>query len=355
LKERDTCYACVVRCKRVVEIKAGPYQVDPHYGGPEYETLGTFGSYCGIGDLAAVSLANQLCNMYGVDTIACGATIAFAMECFEKGIITLEQTGGLELRFGNADAMLEALRQILDNRGPLGSVLSQGSEQAAKAWGPAAQACLITVKGAEAPAHMPQAKKSLALIYAVNPFGADHQSSEHDPMYEEEAAQLYLDRLAELDLKEPPAAGSLGAEKVRFAAYTQFFYSLLDTLGLCQFVWGPAWTLYGPSETVAFMRAVTGWPVSLDELMKVGKRRVVLMRLFNAREGFTRQDDRLPEKFFQPLLGGGPTGGVAIDRQEFEAALDLYYALLGFTPDGIPTYASLVDSGVAWAAEYLPA
>jgi aldehyde:ferredoxin oxidoreductase len=130
---------------------------------------------------------------------------------------------------------------------------------------------------------------------------------------------------------------------------------LLDTLGLCQFVWGPAWTLYGPSETVAFMRAVTGWAVSLDELMKVGKRRVVLMRLFNAREGFTRQDDRLPEKFFQPLLGGGPTGGVAIDRQEFEAALDLYYALLGFTPDGIPTHASLVDSGVAWAAEYLPA
>jgi aldehyde:ferredoxin oxidoreductase len=103
LKERDTCYACVVRCKRVVEITEGPYKVDPLYGGPEYETLATFGSYCGINDLAAISLANQICNMQGVDTIACGATISFAMECFEKGIIGLEQTGGLELKFGNTD------------------------------------------------------------------------------------------------------------------------------------------------------------------------------------------------------------------------------------------------------------
>ena len=309
LKKRDTCYACVVRCKRVVEIKEGPHQVDPLYGGPEYETLGTFGSYCGVSDLAAISVANQICNEYGVDTISCGATIAFAMECFEKGIIGPEQTGGLELRFGNADAMLEALQQIVENRGPLGPLLSQGSERAAKAWGPAAEACLITVKGQEAPAHMPQAKKSLALIYAVNPFGADHQSSEHDPMYEEEAADLYLNRLAELDLKEPPAAGSLGPEKVRFAAYTQIFYSILDTLELCQFVWGPAWTLYGPTEMVELVRAVTGWQVSLYELMKVGERRLNMLRYFNAREGFTRKEDTLPKKFFQPLAGEGPTAG----------------------------------------------
>jgi len=102
LKERDTCYACVVKCKRVVEIKDGPYKVDPRYGGAEYETLGTFGSYCGVDNLAAVNLANQICNEYAVDTIAAGATIAFAMECYEKGIITKEQTDGLDLKFGNA-------------------------------------------------------------------------------------------------------------------------------------------------------------------------------------------------------------------------------------------------------------
>jgi len=352
LKKRETCHACVVRCKRIVEITGGSGRtehdsVNPLYGGPEYETIGTFGSYCGIHDLAAISLANQICNQYGVDTISCGATIAFAMECFEKGIIGTEQTGGLELRFGNATAMLETLQQIVANRGPLGALLSQGSARAAKHWGPGAEECLITVKDQEAPAHMPQAKKSLGLIYAVNPFGADHQSSEHDWMYEEGAATpLYLGRLAELGLKDPCEAGSLSAEKVRFAALTQIFYSILDTLELCQFVWGPAWTLYGPSEMVELVKAVTGWQVSLTELMEVGERRLNMLRQFNAREGFTRTQDCLPKKFFIPLGGAGPTAGVALDEKEFETALDTYYSLMGWTIDGVPTQAKLVELGI---------
>ncbi|UCH59140.1 MAG: aldehyde ferredoxin oxidoreductase family protein [Anaerolineales bacterium] len=353
LKERDTCYACIVRCKRVVEITGDTYEVDPLYGGPEYETLATFGSYCGVGDLAAISKANEICNKYGVDTISCGATIAFAMECFEKGIIGLEETGGLELKFGDASAMLDVLEQIVNTRGPLGPILSQGSALAAEFWGPEAKTCLITVKKQEAPAHMPQAKKSLGLIYAVNPFGADHQSSEHDPMYEEETEELYLTRLAEIDLKDPPPPGSLGPEKVRFAAYTHIFYSLLDTLELCQFVWGPAWTLYGPSDIVNMVNAITGWNVSLYELMKVGERRLNMLRVFNAREGFSRAEDKLPEKFFKPLTGSGPTSGIALNKKEFEDTLDLYYALNGWTQDGIPTRAKLVELGIEWSAEYI--
>lgn len=356
LKKRETCHACVVRCKRVVEITEGPYKVDPLYGGPEYETLGTFGSYCGIRDLAAVSLANQICNMYGVDTISCGATIAFAMECYEKGNINQTHTGGIDLRFGNADAMLQVLDQIVNASSPLGKLLGQGSARAAKAWGRAAGECLITVKGQEAPAHMPQAKKSLGLIYAVNPFGADHQSSEHDWMYEDGVASpLYLNRLAELDLKDPCEPGILDAEKVRFALYTHQFYSMLDTLELCQFVWGPAWTLYGPTEIVELVRAVTGWQVSLYELMKVGERRLNLLRVFNSREGFSRKEDVLPQKFFKPLAGAGPTAGAALDPAEFEAALDLYYHMSGWTNNGAPTRASLVNLGIEWAAEILPA
>lgn len=356
LKERDTCYACVVRCKRVVEIKDGPYPVDPIYGGPEYETLGTFGSYCGVSDLAAVARANQICNEQGVDTIACGATIAFAMECFEKGIIGLEQTGGLALRFGDQDAMLTALDQIVTNSGPLGILLSQGSEYAAQHWGKMAEDLLITCKGAEAPAHMPQAKKSLSLIYAANPFGADHQSSEHDWMYEEGmATDLYLTRLAELGLSNPQEAGSLGPEKIRFAALTQIFYSMLDTLELCQFVWGPAWTLYGPSDTVALVQAVTGWKVTLEELMDVGARRLNLMRVFNAREGLARNADRLPPKFFKALQGTGPTAGVAFDEVEFERSLEHYYVIQGWTPGGVPTHARLEDLNIAWAEAHLPA
>lgn len=355
LKKRDTCFACVVRCKRVVETRHGRYTADPLYGGAEYETLSTFGSYCGVSDLAAISQANQMCAEYGVDTISCGATIAFAMECFEKGLISQEQTGGLALRFGNADAMLEALRQIVTRSTHLGQVLAEGSARASQTWGPPTEQCLITVKGVEAPAHMPQSKRSLALIYAVNPFGADHQSSEHDPYYEVEAAKFNTDRLAELDLKDLPAFRSLGPEKVRFAAYTEMFYSFLDSAELCQFVFGPTWTLYGPRETVEMLQAVTGWDFSLFELMKVGERRLNLMRVFNAREGFTRQDDRLPEKFYRPLVGSGPTAGIALDAQEVEQALDLYYQYMGWTPDGLPTPMKLDELSMAWAKEYLPA
>jgi aldehyde:ferredoxin oxidoreductase len=355
LKKRDTCYACVVKCKRVVEITEGPYKVDPKYGGPEYETLGTFGSYCGIDDLAVVSKANQICNEHAVDTIACGATIAFAMECYEKGIISREQTGGLDLKFGNAEAMLEVLNQIVKASTPLGKLLGQGSERAAKVWGNGAEDCLITVKKAEAPAHMPQAKRSLALIYAVNAFGADHQSSEHDPYYEEGIGGINLERLKEIGLGSPQPAYSLTEEKVRFAYETQVFYSMMDSLELCQFVFGPTWTLYGPNQTVDMIKAVTGWDLTMDEVMEVGRRRLDLFRVFNAREGFSREDDKLPKKFFKQLTGTGPTAGFALTQEEVDAAIDHYYKLAGWASDGIPTHETLKKHDIEWAAEYLPA
>jgi aldehyde:ferredoxin oxidoreductase len=349
LKERDTCFACVVRCKRVVEIKEGAYRADPKYGGPEYETIGTFGSYCGVNNLPAIAQAQQMCNEYAVDSIAAGATIAFAMECFENGIITKEQTGGLELRFGDADAMLRALDMMLNAEGEFGKTLGQGSERAAKIWGNGADEFLITVKGAEAPAHMPQAKRSLGLIYAVNPFGADHQSSEHDPYYEEGVADLNLNRLKMIGLAEPQPSLSLTPEKVRFAYLTEVFYSMLDSLELCQFVFGPAWTLYGPAETVEMVRAVTGWDITVEELMAVGERRLNLFRTFNAREGLDRKDDKLPKKFFKQLQGAGPTAGIALTHEEIESAIDEYYKLAGWTNNGIPTPQTMERLDIAWA------
>jgi len=350
---RDTCYSCVVRCKRVVEL-TGKYPVDQKYGGPEYETIGTFGSYCAIKDMAAVSLANQICNEYAVDTIAAGATIAFAMECFEKGIITKDQTGGIELKFGDADAMLEVLRQIVTASTPFGIMLGQGSERAATAWGNGADECLTTVKGAESPAHMPQAKRSLSLIYAVNPFGADHQSSEHDWMVEEGiASDLYMNRLAELGIESRLAPLSLGKEKVKFSYLTEVFYSMLDSAELCQFVWGPGWTLYGPQDTANMVKAVTGWDITVDELMSVGARRLNLMRTFNSREGLTRKDDRLPKKFYRALQGEGPSAGVALSHAEVENAIDEYYKMAGWTDNGEPTPESLGVLGLDWAVDLL--
>ncbi|MBK9209507.1 MAG: aldehyde ferredoxin oxidoreductase family protein [Anaerolineales bacterium] len=349
LKERDTCYACVVKCKRVVEIKEGAYKVDPRYGGPEYETLGTFGSYCGVDDLAAVSLANQVCNEYAVDSIAAGATIAFAMECFEKGVITTEQTAGLDLKFGNADAMIKALYMMVKGEGEFGKTLGMGSERAAKVWGKGSDEFLITVKGAEAPAHMPQAKRSLSLIYAVNPFGADHQSSEHDPYYEEGVGDFNLDRLKQIGLGSPQPAYSLTNEKVRFAYETEVFYSMLDSAEICQFVYGPAWTLYDGKDTVTMMNSVTGWDLTLEELMTVGRRRLSLFRAFNAREGLGRKDDRLPKKFYKALAGTGPTAGFALTHEEVDSAIDEYYKLAGLNADGAPTPETLEKLDLAWA------
>jgi aldehyde:ferredoxin oxidoreductase len=348
LKERDTCYACTVRCKRVVETEYQGQKVEPTYGGPEYETLATMGSYCGIADLGAISLSNQLCNAYGLDTIGTGATIAFAMECFEKGILTTADTGGLELRFGNADAMLELVRQIGERRG-LGDVLAEGSARAAKRIGRGAEQCLITTKGTEAPAHMPQAKKSLGLIYAVNPFGADHQSSEHDPLYEEGVGEFYLKRLASMGLTTPQPPGSMTDEKIRYAFRTQCFYSAMDTYSLCQFVFGPSWELYGPVETAEILSAGTGWDVTIDEILEVGERRLNMMRAFNARQGLTRKDDTLPRKFFKPLQGTGPTAGVAWKEEELERVKDVYYRLAGWdVATGNPTPRKLEELKLGW-------
>jgi len=347
LKERDTCYACTVNCKRVVETEYKGRKVEPRHGGPEYETLSTFGSYCGVSDLHAVSYANKICNEYGLDTIGVGATVAWAMECFENEVIT-EKEVGFPLKFGDAEAMVKMTEMIAKREG-FGHVLAEGSRRAADKL-EKGHDYLITVKGAEAPAHMPQAKRSLGLVYAVNPFGADHQSSEHDPMVEEGAADLYMGRLKMLGFDQTQAPRSLGDDKVRFAYKTQVFYSFLDSADLCQFVWGPAWTLYGPEEAVNFVKHVTGWSdFSLDELMTVGERRLNMLRAFNAREGLDRKADKLPKKFFKALQGEGPTGGVALAQAEMDAAQDKYYEYAGWDKaSGNPTRETLKRLELDW-------
>jgi aldehyde:ferredoxin oxidoreductase len=350
LKERDTCYACVVRCKRVVEGEWQGHKLDPLYGGPEYETLATLGSYCDVDDLEAVAYANQLCNMYGMDTISCGATVAFAMDCFERGLITTEDTDGLELRFGNAAAMVEMVERIARCEG-FGGVLAEGAARAGRHIGKGAEALAVTVKSHDLPAHMPEVKRSLGLIYAVNPFGADHQSSEHDPSYEGDY-EYYQARMAMLGLTDPQPEGSLEAEKIRYALYTQWFYSLMDSINVCQFVYGPAWQLYDPNQLVAMARAVTGWDLSLWEMMKVGERRLNLMRAFNAREGFDRRHDVLPPKLAQPREGG-PSDGLSFDPADLERAKDTYYAMCGWDGQGRPTRARLEELGIGWVAEEL--
>jgi aldehyde:ferredoxin oxidoreductase len=207
----------------------------------------------------------------------------------------------------------------------------------------------VTVKKTELPAHMPQAKKSLRLIYAVNPFGADHQSSEHDPMYEEGGFPHYYTRLAQIGLNQVQQPGTMTDEKVRFAYLGEVFYSALDTLCLCQFVWGPAWQLYGPQDLADMLSAATGWSIDVAEILRIGERRLNLLRAFNAREGFSRVDDILPKKLSKALSGSGPTAGVTCPPEELEHYKDVYFNLAGWDPhSGNPTPAKLAELGLDW-------
>jgi aldehyde:ferredoxin oxidoreductase len=308
--------------------------------------------------LHAITYANQLCNEYGADTISCGATISWAMDCFENGLISLEDTDGIALRFGDAEAMIAILKKILNREG-FGDVLADGSARAAERLGKGHE-YLLTVKGQEIPAHMPHVKRSLGLIYATNPFGADHQSSEHDPNYtrgsyegtpEEPGYKVFLNQIG---LNKPQHPKVLNAEKVEFALKTQYNYSAADSLGLCQFVYGPSWQLLGPQDMADLLAAATGWPMTPEDIQTYGRRRLNLMRALNAREGLSRADDTLPEKLFKKALKGGRSDGIVLDRAELESGLDMYFDQAGWVVEsGIPTRETLESDGLGWAADGL--
>jgi aldehyde:ferredoxin oxidoreductase len=287
--------------------------------------------------------------MYGMDTISCGATIAWAMDCFEQGLITTEDTGGVELRFGDAGVMVQMVEAIAKRQG-FGDVLAEGSARAAERIGRGTQDLVVAVKKQEMPAHMPQVKRSLGLIYAVNPFGADHQSSEHDPGYGD-----YPERMAEIGLTDPQPDNVLNEEKVRYALVTEYLYSALDTVNICQFVFGPAWHLYGAGQLVEAMHLVMGQDYSIDDLMGLGERRLNLLRAFNARESIGREADKLPKKMYQALTGGA-SDGVALTEKEVEDAKDIYYQMAGWdVASGTPTRARLEQLELGWVADMLEA
>jgi aldehyde:ferredoxin oxidoreductase len=349
MTKRETCFACSVRCKRVVQEETR--NVNPHYGGPEYETLATFGSYCGIDDLSAVAKANELCNKFGADTISAGATIAFAMNLYHLGIINQDDTDGVDLDFGNADSMLKMLEMSFYRKG-FGDVLADGSALAAKRIGRGAEDQLITCKGQEMPAHMPQVKPTMGLIYAVNPFGADHESSEHDGAYTPKSSAHDLGFLTQIGLTNPQDRMEMNDEKFKFTYLTQLIYGVLDSINMCHFVYGAGWQLYGPTELLNTMKAVTGWSdMTMEEMLEVGERRLNMMRAFNAREGLGREDDTLPKKLFKPL-NGGRSHGLTVDHEKWSKAIDSYYQMAGWDVEtGIPTRGKLNAIGLNWVAD----
>jgi aldehyde:ferredoxin oxidoreductase len=336
LVNRGTCFSCAVACKREVEIEERG--VSPKYGGMEYEIIGALGSLCGVGDMGAVAEGSQLVNQYVLDGISTGVAIAFAMEAYEKGILTQADTDGIDLTWGNADAMLQMIHKIGRREG-IGNLLADGVKRAADVLGQGSEEFANHVKGQELPMHEPRGKTGLSIAYAISPTGADHMEAIHDPTYESFGS---LDSgFAPLGLLEPVDRMDLGPKKVRAFYYAQQVWSFYNSVGMCDFVGMPIGTLK-LQEFADYINAATGWDMSIFELLKVGERANTMARIFNNREGFTTADDTLPPRLFQGLQNG-KLEGVAVDRAQFQKALQLYYGMCGWDADGVPTPARLAE------------
>jgi len=336
LVNRGTCFACNVACKREVEVPERG--VTAKHGGMEYEIIAALGSLCGVGDLKAIAEGSQLVNRYVLDGISTGVNIAFGMECYEAGILSKEETGGIELTWRNADAMVAMIHKIARREG-IGDILADGVKRAAQRIGKGAEQFALHVKGQELPMHEPRGKVGLGLAYAVSPTGADHMEAPHDPLFE--GLGVLDNGLSEADLIEPVDRMDFGAKKVRAFFYAQAIWSLYNCVGMCDFVGIPIGSLKLKALR-DFINGATGWDMTLWELLKVGERANTMSRLFNVREGFTVADDRLPDRLFTPLRGG-KLEGVALSRDEFQEALTFYYRMAGWGDNGIPTEAKLAE------------
>jgi aldehyde:ferredoxin oxidoreductase len=332
------CPACQIRCKKVVELENDAYKVDRRNGGPEYETLAGFGSFMGISDLAAICRANELCGLNSLDTLSTSGTIAFAMECFEKGLLTREDTGGIDLSFGNADAMLEVIELIAHRRG-IGDVLADGSRAAARRIGRGAEEFAMQVKGVEFGMHDPRLKQGLGLLYSIAAHGADHMTGMHDTLFTQEGRGMETVRA--LDSLEPLAANDLSTAKVDRVKNQHLSRNFADSLVTCLFA---PWTL---RQQVDMVRALTGWDYTDFEALRQGERVATMARVFNLREGLTAADDQLPKRFFSPT----PQKNTAIDPEAMSRAKRTFYTLMGWDPvSGVPTREKLEELGIAWVA-----
>jgi len=351
LKGRGTCYACAVHCKPVVSISAR-FEVKSDYGGPEYEAIAGFSSNCGVDDLSAVAKANELCNRFGLDTISTSSNIAFAMECFERGLIGLEETGGVELRFGNPDAMIEMIDSIAHRRG-FGNLLAEGVRHVSQVIGQGSSQFAMHVKGEELGMHDPRGKVGVGLGYAVCETGGDHVVSYHDPAVANPDSITFKGAIP-LGITEAIPSRELSARKAAAYAILENWSSLGKVIGFCYF--GPAPRSFIQAEQVQeAVQAATGWDLSIQDLLRIGERATNLARIFNVREGYSRQDDRLPERLHMPLEGGALTG-VSIPKTDFEETLTTLYQVKGWDPvSAAPTRERLAQLGLEWAADLLPA
>ena len=345
LVKRETCYACAVRCKRVVEVK-DDYQVDPAYGGPEYESLSAMGNLNGVDNLHALAKANEMCAAYGMDTIGVGAVIAWALECAEKGLITEEDTDGLKLEWGNAKLLLQLVDMIAHREG-FGDVLADGAVRASHRIGRGSEQYVLAVKGQEYPMHEPRIKHALGIGYAVSPTGADHMHNMHDTIMATKgwAYDAMKESYGEGRDWETINHHGLDTEKMElWYAFTHWRH-FLDSAGMCHFL------PYSPSQLVQLVNGATGWNTTEEELLEVGELSDTLARAVNYREGYSGDHDHLHKRIHGRFRNDASSTGKPMDPEETAGAIKWVYERSGWDGDGAPKKDILDKFGVSWVYE----
>ena len=335
------CPGCPNNCiKRFVPEEASPLQVKA--AGIHQEISGTLGPNCGIGDLSTVFSANILCNQLGMDPTSLGFTLSMGMEWAEKGIKTLQTPNG-DLHFGGDSALLEMIRMIAHREGD-GDLLAEGSLRAAQSVGGDALAYAMQVKGLEMVPFEPRSQTNLALGYATAPVGPRYEICEHDWDYDTEAGWPHtMDKSRTIGILERIPMEYLGEKKVRNFKALATLWSAADVLDLCIFAVAPT-RVISLQKMAVYLGYVTGWETSAYEVMRLGERRLHLMRLFNLREGLTANQDTLPARFFtEPLTCSGKLQGVTLDREIFSEMVRFYYQMMGWDEAGRPLPATLTD------------
>lgn len=337
---KEHCYDCPVGCSQMKLAKTGPY-AGILTEGPEFETIYSFGTETGVANLDAVIAADRLADELGLDSISAGVAIGFAMELFEKGILTPADTGGLELKFGNDQAMMALLRMMAYRDG-IGDILADGTRAAAKKIGKGSEKYAMHIKGLELPAYDVRGAKAHGLNYATAYTGADHNRGYAFQEIFGIPVPWEVDRFA------IEGKGKLTKWNQDVRAVT------CDCATMCAFILDTALPATSTQNTAALMEAVTGLMFTAEEVQKVGERLNNLAKVFNAREGFTRADDAFPERLMTEPLREGGSKGQLISAEDLNKMLDEYYAERGWdTRTGLPTRAKLEELGLGMAADLL--
>jgi aldehyde:ferredoxin oxidoreductase len=332
--QHSACAQCTVACGKVSQVKEGPF-AGLRWKMPEYETLFSLGTMTDNCDLPFIMAANQLCDFMGMDTISMGVTVSFAIECFERGILTNKDTGGISPRFGDPGVVLDLIQKTAKREG-LGGLLAEGSFKMAERLGPEAKKLLYGAKGLEIPGHSARAYPINAIGYATNTRGGSHH--DHRPTF-----------------RAIPPDDPLHSDmhlQTEFVVSTQNFTAVGDSLTQCRFVTEQGLGITLGSNHVRLVNAVTGWDIKLEDLERIGERIVALERAFNCREGMSRKDDVLPYRVTHEPIPEGAAKGKYFPLEKLETALDYYYSLRGWDKEGIPTPDTLKKLGLEFVANH---